>query len=62
MRMKVVLAVCLAVALGATACSDQNQDRDMTGPSMGKAQIKQQPQQQRFTRGAEIRGLPTASG
>jgi hypothetical protein len=58
MRTNVVLAVCLAVALGATACSDQNQDRELTGPSMGKAQIKQQPQQQQFTRGAEIRGLP----
>ena len=58
MRKNVVLAVCLAVALGATACSDRDQDHELTGPSMGKAQVKKQPQQQQFTRGARIRGLP----
>jgi hypothetical protein len=58
MRRNLVLAAGLAVALGATACSDQNQDRELTGPSMGKAQLKQQSSQQQFKRGAKIRGLP----
>jgi hypothetical protein len=54
MRRKVVLAACLAVALGATACQDQDQKNELTGPSMGKAQVRQQE----FTRGAALRGLP----
>jgi hypothetical protein len=58
MRRKLVLSACLAVALGATACSDQNQDRELTGPSMGKAQVKQQARPQRFERGVQIPGLP----
>ena len=58
MNRNLVLTACLAVALGATACSDQNQDRDLTGPPMGKAQVKKQPPQQtQFTRGARIPGL-----
>ena len=38
-----------------TACQDQEQKNDLTGPSLGKANQQQQPH---FTRGAKLRQLP----
>ncbi|HVL17817.1 MAG TPA: hypothetical protein VM387_07470 [Gemmatimonadales bacterium] len=56
MRRNVLFMVGLAAALTVTACQDQEQKNDLTGPSLGKA--KQQQQQPHFTRGAKLRQLP----
>jgi hypothetical protein len=54
MRRHVLYTACLAVALVATACQDQDQANDLTAPSMKTAE-RQQPG---FTRGAKLRKLP----
>jgi len=55
MRRNVLFMVGLAAALTVTACQDQEQKNDLTGPSLGKANQQQQPH---FTRGAKLRQLP----
>jgi hypothetical protein len=54
MRRNVLLTAGLAVALAVTACQDQDQKNEPTGPSLGTVQ-KQQP---KFTRGAKLHQLP----
>lgn len=54
MRRNVLFMASLAAALTVTACQDQEQKNDLTGPSLGKAK-QQQPH---FTRGAKLRQLP----
>jgi hypothetical protein len=54
MRRHVLFTACLAVALAATACQDQQQPNDLTAPSLKTAE-RQQPG---FTRGATLRKLP----
>ena len=53
MRRNVLFTAGLAAALLVTACQDQDQKNDLTGPSM-----KAQQQQPSFTRGATLRRLP----
>jgi putative neutral zinc metallopeptidase len=55
MRRNVLFMAGLAAALTVTACQDQEQKNDLTGPSLGKAKQQQQPH---FTRGAKLRQLP----
>ncbi len=54
MRRNVLFMAGLAAALTVTACQDQGQKNDLTGPSLGGVK-KQQPH---FTRGATLRKLP----
>jgi hypothetical protein len=54
MRRNVLFMAGLAAALTVTACQDQGQKNDLTGPSLGAVK-KQQPH---FTRGAKLHKLP----
>ena len=54
MRRNVLLAACLVVALGTTACQDREPQNDMTSPTVGTAEL----QQSDFTRDPSLLKLP----
>ncbi len=56
MRRNVLLAACLVVALGTTACQDREPQNDMTSPTLGTAEL----QQSDFTRDPSLLKLPAS--
>ena len=56
MRRNVLLAACLVVALGTTACQDREPQNDMTSPTVGTAEL----QQSDFTRDPSLLKLPAS--